>query len=154
AFAAKKDEWPTVREVVRVNHLRNCMLCHAAQTVTSGEEFRHQVPGLIPPPDEKVQPFSIVYYDPNGKGSFIRADVTYLVQDFSVNLRVENPGKWPAEQRYDFFVRVRPATVWERVLPPNKNYPQRSAVLTALRELTQMDCGEDSKNWREALRLA
>ena len=152
-FATKKDEWPMVREVVRINHLRNCMLCHAAQTVNSGEDFRHQVPGLIPPPDEKVEPFSIVYYDPNGKGSFIRADVTYLQQDFSVTLPVKNPGKWPAEQRYDFFVRVRPATVWERLLPPNKNYPQRAAVLMALRELTRMDGSDDAAEWREPLKL-
>jgi hypothetical protein len=152
-FAAKKDEWPMVRELVRVNHLRNCLLCHAPQTATSGKEFRDEVPGLIPPVNEPVNPFSVAYYDGDGKGSFIRADVTYLKQDFSAALSVENPGIWPKEQRYDFFVRVRPATLWERAVPPSNKYPQRDAVLTALRNLTQMDCGEDAAAWRKALKL-
>ena len=54
-----------------------------------------------------IDRFSSVYYS-RGKGDFVRADVTYLKQDFSVQLPVANPGQWPAEQRYDFVVRERP----------------------------------------------
>jgi hypothetical protein len=151
-FVAKEGAWPMVREVVRVNHFRNCMLCHAPMTTNNREEFRHQVPGLIPSADREVLQFSPIYYEGGMDGNFVRADVTYLRQDFSVTQPVENPGKWPKEQRYDFFVRVRPATVWERVLPPSRNYPQRAAVLAALKELTQMDCGDDAAAWREALK--
>jgi hypothetical protein len=149
-FAAKKGEWPMVREVVRVNHLRNCMLCHAAQTSADLKQTRLQAPGLMPSPVQPVDPLSVAYYS-RSKGDFIRADVTYLKQDFAVMQPVEDPGKWPKEQRYDYFVRIRPATVWERVLPPKQNYPQKSAVLMALKELTQMDCGDDAAAWREAL---
>ena len=46
------------------------------------------------------------YYESTG-GSFVRADVTYLRQDFSVPQPVPRPGQWPANQRYDYMVRKR-----------------------------------------------
>lgn len=103
----KKERY--VREVVRINHLRNCVLCHAPSL---GESDR--VRGFVPPIDRPLPPpFTREYYANRRPGRFVRADVTYLQQDFSVPLAVENPGKWPAMQRFDFLVRERPATAEE-----------------------------------------
>jgi phage FluMu protein Com len=100
-----KDEW-YVREVVRINHLRNCLLCHAP-SLKESEKLR----GFVPPADRPPpSPFTREYYVSRRPGSFVRADVTYLQQDFSISLPVENPGPWPAMQRYDFLVRERLAT--------------------------------------------
>src|SRR5262249_50833931 len=88
-------------------------------------------------------------------GDHIRADVTYLRPDFSVALPVENPGLWPKMQRYDFFVRTRPAQPWEADRPATGGaYPQREAVLRALRQITGQDFGERSEDWRAGLRRA
>ncbi len=87
-----------VKELVRVNHLRNCILCHAPSFRVSDK-----VRGVVPPTN---QPLSPAYYAP-AKGIFVRADVTYLKQDFSTMLTVAKPGKWPTVQRFDFFIRER-----------------------------------------------
>jgi hypothetical protein len=119
-----------VREVVRVNHLRNCLLCHAAATSPSDP-----VRGLVPSPGQPLPaPFSTPYYE-GQRGIFVRADVTYLRQDFSVPQPVAQAGAWPAHQRYDYVVRTRYPTEAElrRTEPPT--YPQREAVRWALREL-------------------
>ena len=72
-----------VRELVRVNHLRNCLLCHAP-SVDSGDYLR----GRVPEPDK---PIPVEYYhSPNG--TYVRADVTYLRQDFSVSHPVPGSG--------------------------------------------------------------
>jgi len=153
---SKSNERPQrmVRELVRVNHLRNCMLCHAP-IPDAANRLRGQpelVPGAIPTAGEEIPRSSRIYYALS-KSGFVRADVTYLKQDFSVMHKVENPGKWPAEQRYDYLVRTRPATWWERIMPPRSDYPQRRAVLAALRALTGLDPGDSSGAWREALGL-
>src|SRR5262249_24196264 len=70
-------------------------------------------------------------------GNFVRADVTYLKQDFSVPQPVIKPGLWPVEQRYDYVVRTRKPTPQEQAaLEANPNEcPQKQAVLFALPEL-------------------
>src|SRR5205814_1822941 len=99
-----------VRELVRVNHLRNCLLCHAPSTSKLG-----LVQGPVPVPGEPLPPSARVYYtDPNA-AALVRADVTYLKQDFSVMQPVTNHGTWPRLQRYDYLVRVRLLTPAERV---------------------------------------
>jgi hypothetical protein len=121
---------PRVREVVRINHLRNCMLCHAA-AVRSDEP----VLGVVPTPGQALSP---VYYAQRGGGSLlVRADVTYLRQDFSAALAIEKAAPWPAVQRFDFLVRTRPASAEEvrQHRDPAAISPQREAVLFALREL-------------------
>jgi hypothetical protein len=70
----------------------------------------------------------------------VRADVTYLKQDFSARQPVANHGAWPEVQRFDFLVRVRRATENEVYMArlrerTEEGYPQRDAVLFALREL-------------------
>jgi hypothetical protein len=142
---------PVVRELVRVNHLKNCLLCHAPSTAPN-----EPVRGLVPTPGQPLPPtFSPQYYDA-GTGTFVRADVTYLKQDFSVPQPVARPDAWPVSQRFDYLVRVRPATL-DEVLeltrrPPT--YPQREAVLFALRELTGKDAGRTSADWRPYLASA
>jgi hypothetical protein len=119
-----------VREVVRVNHLANCVMCHAPSSNT-GDLVR----GKVPTPGE---PLPVEYYE-NPNGIFVRADVTYLKQDFSVIQPVDSPSQWPVMQRFDYVVRKRPATSDEmkqvRSDTKSADYPQREAVQFALRVL-------------------
>jgi hypothetical protein len=137
----------TVREMVRLNHLRNCLLCHAP----SANKFDGLVRGLVPTPGQRLPR---LYYD-GQSGDFVRADITFLHQDFSVNLPEINAAPWPKEQRFDFVTRLRTMTPNEVVLLPavSANYPQRDAVLYALRGLTGKDGGDSSAIWRELLGL-
>jgi HEAT repeat protein len=132
-----------VKEMVRVNHLRNCLLCHAPSF-----QAQDKVRGVVPPTN---QPLSPAYYAP-ATGIFVRADVTYLKQDFSRMLAVAKPGKWPAVQRFDFFVRERFATERdqrERIARRKAGpYEQQEALVFALRELTGRDPGPTVADWK------
>jgi hypothetical protein len=142
-YQNEKGEW-VVAEMVRINHLRNCVLCHAPST-----DRQDPVRGLIPSPGKEIP---IVYYE-SVSGDFVRADITYLRQDFSVAQPVENAAPWPYFQRYDYLIRRRPATpgeVSERARTEGSAcYPQREAVLYALRELTGRDVGASSAEWKQ-----
>ena len=124
-----------VREVVRMNHLSNCVTCHSP--ALSKED---PVRGLVPTPGQPVPPTFQPQYYSRSDGLFVRADITYLRQDFSVPQPVANPHNWPSYQRYDYLVRIRPATPAEQQDQQGhagaKEYPQRNAVLFALRGLT------------------
>ena len=127
---------PTVAELVRINHMRNCCLCHAPSY--DGRDWspgRVMEPGVAIPDD---------YYSSLG-GAFVCADITRLRQDFSVMQPVENAAPWPTQQRYDFMVRTRLANAEEvsraRDRPAGASYPQREAMLAALRGLTGKDLG-------------
>jgi hypothetical protein len=81
----------------------------------------------------------------------IRADITYLRQDFSVTQLV---GIVPAAepQRFDFMVRTRPLTSEEmRLLKKHPElhpaHRQKETVLFALRELTGKDAGPTLEDW-------
>jgi hypothetical protein len=139
-----------VREMVRINHLSNCMLCHAIST--SQEDL---VRGRVPTPGEEMPP---LYYAERS-GLFVRADITFIRQDFSVVQPVANPVKWPGQQRFDYLIRTRNATPTEVKLLKGlekegkltAGYPQRDAVLFALREVTGKDLGSSIKAWDELL---
>lgn len=123
-----------VREVVRINHLRNCMMCHAPST-----NVEDKVRAPIPDPDRPLPPL-ITYYGQGGgsDGIFVRADITYLRQDFSVTQPVAKAVPWPKMQRYDYLVQnrpINPAEYIRRTRPEAATYPQREAVLYALKEL-------------------
>ncbi len=141
---AGKDEL-YVREVVRINHLHNCLLCHAPSLKESDKlrGFEPIIGKPLPPP------YTREYYGPRRPGQFVRADVTYFQQDFSVPLTVEKHGKWPATQRYDFLVR-------ERLIPPpapsTVNEPPQ-ALFFALRELTGTDAGSTVEDWKRWAQL-
>lgn len=146
----KVEKGYAVREIVRVNHLCNCMLCHAP-SLAKDDLIR----GRVPMPGEDPPP---LYYAAT-TGIFVRADITYLRQDFSVVQPVSNAGKWPGNQRYDYVLRVRKLTpaqakVYQRLEKKNelpKTYSQREAVLFALRQVTMTDAGDTYEQWSSAL---
>jgi hypothetical protein len=143
-----KTKKQTVRELVRLNHMRNCLLCHAPSASPTDGLVR----GLVPTPG---QPLPRLYYA-GQSGNFVRADITFLRQDFSINLPVEAAAPWPNEQRFDFLTRVRalpPEEMPEIAAKPGA-YPQHEAVLYALRGITGKDAGETSAKWRDLLRIA
>jgi hypothetical protein len=150
------DGEPVRRDMVRINHSQSCQLCHAPST-----NVRDSVRAPVPSPDRPL-PFSFdisrnSYYAPKPPPSrspgeaFIRAEVTYLRPDFSIDLPVASPGPWPKMQRYDFVVRTRNIKSWEE-LPTAETYPQRESVLRALRSLTGRDFGDRAEDWRAGLR--
>lgn len=125
-----------VRELVQLNHFHNCTLCHAP-SVSSQDLVR----GLIPTPGQALAP---VYYAAT-TGQFVRADTTFLRQDFSVVQPVANSGPWPGYQRFDYLLRERRANKLElkhflarqKEPTPAPAYSQRDAVLFAIREITE-----------------
>ncbi len=147
-FQDRNKKW-VVNELVRVNHHANCLLCHAPASAPTDP-----VRGLIPERDKEL-PKEVVY-DKKQTGDFIRADVTYLRQDFSVMQPVKDHGVWPEQQRFDCLVQQRELNPDEvKRLPQARNtpgagvpsYPQREAVLWALRQLTGQDAGDRSEDW-------
>src|SRR6185312_15278916 len=124
--------------LVRINHLSNCTLCHGLST--SKQDL---VRGRIPTPGQEMPP---LYYA-DQSGLFIRGDMTFLKQDFSVVQPVTNPGKWPGHQRYDYLLRTRKPTQKEtqllKGLQKDKKlddpYPQRDAIFFALRNITGLE---------------
>jgi hypothetical protein len=132
---ADKPTLQSVRELVRVNHLTNCFLCHAPATVKT-----NLVLGRIPVVGKPLP--QTPYYGSESPpvlivGNFVRADVTYLKQDFSVPQPVVKAGAWPVEQRHDYVVRTRkPTRAEQAAFEANPyEYPQKGAVRFALREL-------------------
>jgi hypothetical protein len=161
-FAAKGDdgkEKMVVRELVRVNHHRNCMLCHApVSAALTNEEQRalRSVPvGPTPTPKEPLPPSSsTVYYTPRNGITLVRADITYLRQDFSLRQAVKDHGKWSELQRFDFLVRTRDATAKEIAdRPPAAAYSQyKETIVDALIGLTGKYAAPTAEAWREVLK--
>ncbi|MBM4070799.1 MAG: hypothetical protein FJ271_17865 [Planctomycetes bacterium] len=154
-----------VRELVRINHHRNCLLCHApsrrelprspgaAPRSTEPSEF---VLAVVPAPDRPLPSrTSEAYYDIQRGDVLVRADVTYLRQDFSVIQTVRNSGRWTAEQRYDFLVRTRELSSTEAALagliPRRSRTAYHDAVLWALHQLTGLNAPPTAAAWRAAL---
>jgi hypothetical protein len=139
-------------QLVRVNHLRNCLLCHPA--AVAGDPL----PGQIPIPG---RPLPTTQYtmgtcpNPNIRNDevFVRADVVYLRQDFSVKQPVEKCDPWPKMQRYDYLVRKQELTEEQAKewLARRSPSPQRAAILHALRGLTRLNAGDSSAAWKTAL---
>ena len=129
------------KEVVAVNHLRNCLLCHAP-SLSNLDSSR----GLVP---EWERPLPRAYYQ-SSSGTFVRADVTYLTQDFSVVQPVKAPGLWPASQRFDYMVYKTPVSkkVAEKNDKMDHNKIHREAIVFALQSLTGQTPEDDSwENW-------
>jgi hypothetical protein len=142
-----KQEVEVLREVVRVNHLKNCLLCHPP---SSNEQ--DLVRGAVPTPNRPLGSVAEYY---SGTAQFVRADVTYLRQDFSVPQPEPQPYKsWPAHQRYDYVVRVRRTLPQERKAAKQLDKTLGKAKLRepihfALRKLTGEDRGLEGTAWRE-----
>lgn len=145
----KEEKWVRA-EVVRVNHMRNCLLCHAP-SFDSKDVVRGRVPEIGKPIPEE--------YYASHDGDFVRADIVYLKQDFSVMQPVADHSPWPKMQRFDYLVRMTPLSEEElaerealaKDAKESATYPQREAVLFALRELTGMDVGNTSAAWLQVV---
>jgi HEAT repeat protein len=137
----------TVRELVRINHLANCVLCHAPS-----HDRNDLVRGAVPLAGQPLPP-PVAYYE-QGQ-NFVRADITYLRQHFSVPQPVAAPGGWPAYQRFDYLVRVRRLTSQEQTrlneLTFEDNGERREIIRFALRELTGQDLRPSQSGWGKLL---
>src|SRR5262249_37111911 len=133
--------------LVRVNHLRNCLLCHAPaeQDNTPKETLLAEipVPGMLPwkrggkydDEDDEDDDDRWVSNLLGGIGG------TYLRQDFSAVHPVSDwtPEFWPQQQRFDYFVRKRVLTPAEAADLRQRLAgvsPYQRAVAGALRVLT------------------
>ncbi len=147
-----------VREMVKINHHRNCMMCHAPGNpgTVSSNAMTAEVPVQgqpLPSPAEG--------YRQSSPDLMIRIDVTYLRQDFSAMLPVSEAHPWPDLQRFDFMVRERKLSAEEAVAYREKLTPKEAGVLspyhraalTALRELTGKDAAPTAEAWRKLLAL-
>lgn len=139
---------PATRELVKINHLRNCQLCHAAA------DDKVTLQAQVPSPAEPLpRSFAFIYCgDPQQKDLAVRPDVTYLRQEFSLMHEVAEPGAWPKRQRFDYLVRTRPLTekeIAERKAKPASSL-QREFALATLRTLTWQDHGPTAAAWRRA----
>jgi hypothetical protein len=163
------EKVPVVRELVKINHLRNCLLCHAPADATGAGDFKilnaSKLPATVsltapvPLPNQQLPTPS-----PGGgygqfsiPGTLVRIDVTYLRQDFSVKLPVADAKPWPDSQRFDFLVRTRQTTEQEAkayrdLLRPAKGLsPYQQVALTTLRNLTGQDAEPTAAAWRRVL---
>jgi hypothetical protein len=152
-----------VREVVRINHHRNCLLCHPPGNtpdvgVNKFGVSDSVVTGAVPSPYESL-PSPAHGYGFSSPDILVRADVTYLQQDFSLLQPVKDAALWPEKQRFDFLVRTRtvPAEAaaeyraWVQEQGPNYLAPHRQAALAALRALTGRDAAPTAQAWRAVL---
>jgi sugar lactone lactonase YvrE len=135
-----------VRELVRVNHFRNCVLCHAV-SANADDPVR----GLVPRLDQPISGGVAYYVGPDG--IFVRADTTYLRQDFSAPLEVKNANPWPSVQRFDFVARDRQATYAEvraqdTAASNHLASEYHKALFFALRGLTGKDAGPSVEDWK------
>jgi hypothetical protein len=112
--------------------------------------------GSVPIPDSELQGYGLLIPD-----LLVRADVTYLRQDFSLLQSVKNASPWPAMQRHDFLVRTREITnkdadayrMWRQKQGADYLSPQHHAALQALRTLSGFDAGTTAAAWRRQLAL-
>jgi hypothetical protein len=137
-------------EVVRINHLRNCMLCHAP--AGDGKTPEETLVAEVPLPSEPL-PDSGNYFDDSRKGParlanlLVRIDVTYLRQDFSAMSDVAESSRWPTRQRFDYVVRKRVLTATEADDLRKRlrgESPFRRAAAEALRELNASNPDDES----------
>jgi hypothetical protein len=149
-----------VRELVKVNHHRNCLLCHAPGNTDNTPDGVLKV--AVPLPGEPLPKPSEGGYQstpPPSPDIVVRLDMTYLRQDFSMMMPVSDPHPWPEMQRFDFLVRTRELTSADAKAyesgseEPGRLSPYHRAALYALRELTGRDTAPTAAAWRKLLKL-
>jgi hypothetical protein len=152
-----------VREVVRINHHHNCLLCHSpgnghdAKLDELGESSDF-LTGAVPSPGQEL-PSPSQGYLRSSPDILVRVDVTYLRQDFSLRQKVEKAAPWPEMQRFDFLVREREVTAkdveayqtWLQKQGAEYVSPNQQAAMAALRGLTGCDAGPTAAAWRKVL---
>jgi hypothetical protein len=148
-----------VREMVKINHHRNCLLCHppAPAGQMAGGVF-----GVVPTPGESfAPPESGGAYGGSPGDAMIRADVTYLRQDFSILASVPNAHPWPEKQRFDFLVRTRVLADDEvrnhlkdkQARVPGQLSENQKAAAEALHRLTGKNAAPNAVAWAQILDL-
>ena len=155
-----KKQVPVVREVVRINHHRNCLLCHAPGNTPSVSPDVVTAP--VPTPGEPFPSPSQGYGNSQSPDILVRIDVTYLRQDFSMFQQVADAHPWPEMQRFDFLVRNRELTEEEAAVyqekltkrEPGVLSPYHRTALAALRDLTGRDTEPTAEAWRKLLSLS
>jgi hypothetical protein len=150
-----------VREMVKINHHRNCLLCHPPAPANS---MPGGVMAVVPTPGESFAPPSMGGpYGGSPGDAMIRADITYLRQDFSIMASVANAQPWPEMQRFDFLVRTRVLTDREaqdlrtaqKARPAGEISENHKAVAAALQRLTgKENVAPTARAWAQALDLA
>ncbi|MBN9121367.1 MAG: HEAT repeat domain-containing protein [Planctomycetes bacterium] len=149
----------TVRELVKVNHHRNCLMCHAPSG--SGTPNPNAITAEVAVQGQPLPSPSEGGYRQSTPELMIRLDVTYLRQDFSAVLSVADAHPWPEMQRFDFFVRERKLTAGEaaeyreKLTPKEEGVlsPYHKAALAALREMTGKDAAPTVAAWRKLLNV-
>ena len=163
----KGNEVTVVRELVKVNHLRNCLLCHAPAALPNPTDPPRLAVASIPipgdvPPSQGQFGYGFGQQVPEDRITLmererlnVRIDITYLRQDFSAMLNVPGEGN----QRFDFLVRTRVVSEKEAEIfrdklakrGPGAVTPYERAILYALRELTGRDTEPTAAAWRKLL---
>jgi hypothetical protein len=161
------QEAPVVRELVKINHHQNCLLCHAPGSSTPHQPGgtgnpRSPQPGhilaAVPIPGEPFGSFSTGYQN-SSPDIVVRADITYLRQDFSMLMPVADAHPWPQMQRFDFLVRTRTLTAEEaktfraKLNSKDAPSPYHQLAHAALRQLTGQDAAPTAQAWRSRLNL-
>jgi hypothetical protein len=146
-----------VKELVRINHHRNCAMCHAPG-INGEVTDQTLLTAGVPLPNE---PLVASYRRTQRRETLVRIDMTYLRQDFSILQPVADAKPWPEMQRFDFLVRTRQVDAEEaatyRALfassDPTRLSPYQQAALAALREMTGRDTAPTAQAWRKLLEL-
>lgn len=158
----KGEDTIKVRELVKINHHRNCLLCHAPGNTdnTPAAALKVMVPlpteAFSKPSDDGGSPYQKA--SPSLPDIVVRLDMTYLRQDFSLMMPVADAHPWPEMQRFDFLVRTRAVTPDEAKAyrapeeDATRPSPYHRAALFALRELTGRDAEPSATAWREVLK--
>src|SRR5207302_7046716 len=94
-----------IRELVKINHHRNCLLCHAP--ANTGNVSADTLTAAVPVPSDPL-PSPSQGYQNSLPDILVRLAVTYLRQDFFMFQAVADANPWPEMQRFDFLVRTRP----------------------------------------------
>jgi HEAT repeat protein len=144
-----------IHEVVRINHQSNCLMCHSPAVTGWKDPVAGRVPGVFL--SGTIEGQGGGYHSsplPKFVSSplLVRADIVFLRQDFSVPISLGAAGAGvAADQRFDFLVRTRPVKPQElsefKTAAKTSSYPQREAVLWALRELTGKNPGHLTEEW-------
>lgn len=151
-----------VRELVRINHHRNCLLCHPP-AMTSDRQLDdlalvvHEMPvGAVAVPGLPIAPAS-QGYGMLSPDLLVRADATYFRQDFSAMQKVPDAAPWPTMQRFDYLVRTRVLDAAEAKIHGDmlakEGSPYQDCVWMALRRLTGREAAANAQAWRTTLKL-
>jgi hypothetical protein len=143
---------PVVRELVRLNHHRNCALCHAPANTKDVPKDVLTAPVTLPGEAGVTRSGGRYGFREQSPDTFVRIDMTYLRQDFSLMMDIEEARPWHEKQRYDFFVRTRvlnakEATAAAREFEKQPS-PYHAVAIHVLRSLTGQDAGTTAQAWR------